>query len=103
MPVLASAANTVSPADAAAPANAAARALRLLPRPDLSGLLLPLATMDTDVVGNAGATVSKWEVDVALGSLTVVLAGYCYLADAAARRRRQRALAVSVFCDKSVE
>ena len=91
------------PADAPAPGNAADRALRLLSRPDLSGLLLPLATMDTLAVGYSGTAVGKWEVDVALGSLTVVVAGYWYLADAAARRRQQLALAVSIFCEKPVE
>jgi hypothetical protein len=69
----------------------------------LAGLLLPLATMDTAVISTGGTPVRKWEVDVALGSLSVVVAGYWYLCDAAERRRRQRAQAVSLFCGKPVE
>jgi hypothetical protein len=69
----------------------------------LAGLLLPLATMDMAVLPTDGKGVSKWEADLALGSLSVLVAGYWYLCDAAARRRRQRAMAVSLFCDKPIE
>jgi hypothetical protein len=99
------AASIGGPAAPVAPAavGEGARMMRYLPRTGLSGLLLPLATMETEVVSTAGQSVSKWEVDVAVGSLGVVVAGYWYLSDAAARRRRQRMLAVSVFCDKPIE
>jgi hypothetical protein len=92
-----------APPDAPAVSSAADRLMRSMSANGLDGLLLPLATMDTSIIAGPATMVGKWEVNVAIGSLSVVVCGYWYLSDAAARRRRQRALAVSVFCDKPVE